>query len=64
MSAIAAKVFSGLMKVITPATSNNRPKRNMTNRSHPPTSAPYASCWKPDSTNMIPISTPTVVTEA
>ncbi len=32
MSAIAAKVFSGLMKVITPATSNSRPKRNITNR--------------------------------
>ena len=38
MSAIAANVFSGLIKAITPATSNSTAKSHMTSRSQPPAS--------------------------
>ena len=64
MSAIAANVFSGLMKAMIPATISSTANSHITSWSQPPTRAPNMNCWKPEMTNMIPTSTPTVVTEA
>ena len=63
MSASAAKVFSGLMNAITPATRNSTPK--MAN-SHLPCSAMPASAKFCSAVprNMTPTMTPTVVIEA
>ena len=45
MSAIAANVFSGLMKAITPAIRNSTANSHMTTRSQPPASDPNTNCW-------------------
>ena len=53
------------MKAMIPATiRNSTANSHITSWSQPPTRAPNMNCWKPEMTNMIPTSTPTVVTEA
>jgi hypothetical protein len=64
MSAIPAKVFSGLISEMIPAITSSTPKKTSTQRATPPTIAARPSCWTPEIRNIAPIKTPTVVTEA
>ena len=63
MSAIPAKVFSGLIRAMMPAITNRTPKMAHSHFNVGATAA-TTNCWKPESRNMSPIRTPTVVTEA
>jgi hypothetical protein len=64
MSAMAANVSSGEINAITPAITKSAPKIQWIHCIAPPASVPNTRLCAPAARNMIPMITPTVVTEA